>query len=48
MLDNFMSPTAAWWENYEELHFMQDGAPRYSALPVGMVHSLKAFVWSVQ
>jgi hypothetical protein len=35
MLDNFMSPTVSWWDNYEELHFMQDGAPPYSVLPVG-------------
>lgn len=34
MLDNFVSPIVSHWDSYEELHFMQVGAPTNFALPL--------------
>ena len=34
MLDSFTLPSVSQWDNFEELHFMQDEAPSHFAPPV--------------
>jgi hypothetical protein len=34
MLANFMLPVVSWWDIYEQLHLIQDGALARSALPI--------------